>query len=469
MCGAPFVLAFGLIVSAATAQSSAHAAAYEKERRAELAEIGKRHAMYGLALRKSGLVPQATFQFVRAVELSEGNYPYANTVLGLMRGLGELFWREKRKHTSKASLLQYQKKAGRLEVDDQKSHQKLAKLAQRAELQDRVREHWLMALRLGAELEITGSGEDRKARIGGDKVDPDYLEWLAGLTIEVDGQTRFDAGGAEVAARPAAAKAPQLEGFREASNDRIVVRTDLDFAVAADLAALGEALFEPLQERLEGMPVKALQLIVFARRADYEAYLTARGHGDAIAARGLCDYGGYQTLLCAEGLAPEDLHALALHELTHLYFWGSSPVAMPDFFAEGLAETFGGQGTFTWDGKTLTTGGPMRPDRVAAVKAAMLPLADLMAIDALRLIATDHDRAMLFYAQSQLLLRFLRQSDKWSARLQWWEDECRGKLDGTQSTVRVGSSAPAQAAFQRLFGGDLAAIEREFAIWLEDQ
>ena len=51
-----------------------------------------------------------------------------------------------------------------------------------------------------------------------------------------------------------------------------------------------------------------------------------------------------------------------LHELSHLFWFGCAPVAMPDWYAEGFAESFGGQGTFTWDGAKLAIGGLMRRD-----------------------------------------------------------------------------------------------------------
>ena len=236
------------------------------------------------------------------------------------------------------------------------------------------------------------------------------------------------------------------------------------------LCALGTALCEPLSERLDGLPVQQLRLLVFEKRADYDAYLAARGNGDATHARGLCDYLGYQAMLCAEGLSREDLDALALHELTHLFFWGCTPVAMPDFYAEGLAETFGGQGTFVWDGKKLTTGGAMRRDRVEAVQQAPLPLRELFAVNALRTLASDRDRAMVFYAQSQLFQRFVRRPEcPWSKRFEWWENECRGAMAGTKSTGRVGDVGPAKAAFDRLFGQDLADLEAAFLAWLATQ
>ena len=60
-------------------------------------------------------------------------------------------------------------------------------------------------------------------------------------------------------------------------------------------------------------------------------------------------------------------------------FFGTAPAFLPDWYAEGFAESFGGQGTFTWDGKTLQTGGLLAKHRLAALQQAPLPLRELLA------------------------------------------------------------------------------------------
>lgn len=466
------------VVTPAQSARDRNVKAYEKARKLELIEMGQRHVDIGWSMRKSGLNQQVIYQFVRAKELSEGEHLMAGRMIGIVRAYGDAFWRKARKKATRKALVYYTKRAADAEERDQRAHAKLARLAERAHMDDTARHHWRRALELGAELEITSRG----AKIGRQKVGEAHVEWLTAQTIEVDGERKFDyasvmaTGGGAPPGPNGTPRAPQfrplpkLLGFREASTDAVVLRTDLPKARAEELCALGTALCEPLAERLEGLPVGKLHVLVFGKRSDYDAYLQARGHGDATVARGLCDYGGRQAMLCAEGLEAADLHALLLHELTHLYFWCCSPVRMPDFYAEGLAETFGGQGTFVWDGKALTVGGPMRRDRVDAVKKAPLPLRDLVAANALQLLGSDHDKAMVFYTQAQLLQRFLATPDcPWRARFGWWEDECRGALRGTESTLRQGSVAPAEQSFQRLFGEDLGDLEKAFFAWLAEQ
>jgi hypothetical protein len=452
-------LAALLLVVAAPTQNANDllVAEYQKRRDEERLEAGQRHVSLGWSIRDSGLIQQATWQFVRAVEVSDGKHDGARLVLNIVRNYGEAFWKKRKKAASKASLSAYEKKAAAIERDDLKGQVKLAKLAQKAKLNGAMTEHWLAALRLGAKIEIV----DGAGKIEGEAVPGEFAKWLKDQTTEVNGgKARFE---------PAGAKAPRLTGVREVGNGQVVVRTDVPGFVADELHALALAQWPLLQERLDGAPLRPLQLFVFGKRADYDAYLRACGHGVALGGAGLCDYGTFQTLVCAEGLAAEDLHAMVLHELAHLFFFGSSPVAMPDWYAEGFAESFGGQGTFTWDGKKLQIGGAMRRDRVDAMKKAPMPLRELMAANAGQLLMVDHDRGLCYYAQCHALQRWLQlPTNPWRERFLAWEDECRGALPGVQTTARFGDPAPAAAAFDRVFGKELDTLETAFLVWLKD-
>lgn len=443
-------------LAAAQSASDMLLADYQRQRDAQLAEAGQRHLEVGSWARKQGLVPQSSAQFVRAVEIAEGKCPGAVTVLGLMRTYGEAFWRGEKKQPTRALLGEFDKRARLTDRDDRKTHLQLARLAQKAKLDGRHREHLLAAMRLGASLEWTKAGP----KLDGELVGSELATWLQEQCAVVNGsERRFEAAGAA---------APRLPGVSEVGNEQLVVRTDLPMAQAAQLHNLGLALLPHLQERLDGAPTRPLGLFVFQKRSDYTAYLQACGHGDAAAGRGLCDYGTFQTLVCAEGLAEPELQAIVLHELSHLYFFGVSPVVMPDWFAEGFAESFGGQGTFRWDGKVLVPGGPLHKDRLDEVKQAPLPLRELLAGDAAQLLATDHARGMRFYAQCWALQRFLRDIDNpWRARFRAWEAECRGALRGVTSTAKPGVAEPTAQAFERVFGKDLARLETAFVAWLQ--
>jgi hypothetical protein len=374
-----------------------------------------------------------------------------------MRGYGDAFWKRDRKKPPRSLLADYERRAAELTRRARKAHADLARRAGKARLLEPSQQHWLAVLRLGGELEFEPKSGAWK--LDGQSLPPELGEWLQQQTTKVGERRVFEAAGA---------KAPRLAGLVEHKSERLVVRTDLGSERAAQLHALATALLPHLQERLDGAPTRPLVLVVFGKRADYTAYLEACGMGRWAVASGLAEYGTFQTLVCAEGKADDDLHALVLHELTHLFFFGTAPATMPDWYAEGFAESFGGQGTFSWDGKTLTVGGLMRKDRIAAVQAAPLPLRELLAGDAVALFAQGHEPAMKFYAQSWALQRFLLQpKGPWRDRFLHFEAQCRGAVLGAaQGQQRFGDPAPAQAVFERLFGPDLDQIEAAFKAWL---
>lgn len=430
--------------------------AYEKKLKEELLETGQRHVDLGWGLRNSGLIPQCTYQLVLAVELSEGQHKGASMVLNIVRTYKDAFWKKKRKKPMLGSQRSYEKKAAALVKKDMKGQVKLARVAGKAKLIDKLTAHLVKAMRYGAEITFNKSG----AKIEGFKIEDELAKWLSEQTITLkNGERRFE---------PAGKAAPRLAGLEEVADQHLIVRTDLDAETAKELHALGSALWAPLQERLDGAPTRALRLIVFAKKVDYDAYLQATGHA-GVASKGLCDYGTFQTLVCAEGLESGSLNALVLHELAHLFFFGSSPVAMPDWYAEGFAESFGGQGTFSWNGKALTVGGLMRSDRLDAIQKDPMTLAQILVGNAMNLLREDHVKAMRFYAMSWALQSFMTTGKhRWQQRFLEWEAKCRGALLGTQSTRKFGSPSAATAAFLAEFGKDMPLIETAFQAWLAD-
>ncbi len=447
---------------AAALPGQGHAADYEKKCASLLAEAGQRHLRLGSWARDQGLVPQATAQFLRAVEVCEGHNPGAMTVLSVMRDLGDAFWKQRRKKPSKALLAEFDKRAAAAETKNRADHLELAQRAAAADLTPQARRHYRKVLELGGELARDDKGV---WRIEGKKIEGALAEWLKGETRDDrQGRPLFEAAGSA---------APRLRGLVVHEDEQLQVRTDLPGDAAAKLHALGRALFPHLRERLEGAPSRRLVLTVFRQHADYVAYLTARGMADGVGGLGLADYGTFQTLVSSQAadgspLAEPDLHALLLHELSHLYFFAVAPAVMPDWFAEGFAETFGGQGTFTWDGAALKVGGLMHRQRIDAVKAAVIPLRELVDLRAGALLARDKDKAALFYAQCWALHRYLMQPDcPWHARLEFFEAKCRGLVLGApEGGQRAPNQVPASVLFQQLFAEDLAQLDAAFRAWL---
>jgi hypothetical protein len=120
------------------------------------------------------------------------------------------------------------------------------------------------------------------------------------------------------------------------------------------------------------------------------------------------------------------------------------------------------------ENKRLRIGDAMRRHRIEAIKREPMPLREMTSARAEQLLASDHDRAMRFYAQAWAFQRWLLGDENpWRERFVAWEAECRGALPGAQSTARFGDPGPAAAAFERVFGKELDAMEQAFRAWLE--
>jgi hypothetical protein len=102
-----------------------------------------------------------------------------------------------------------------------------------------------------------------------------------------------------------------------------------------------------------------------------------------------------------------------VHEAAHLYFFRVAPGAQPpSWYAEGMATYFEG---FDWDGKTYKFNF-ISDSRVPFVRDAMkggrhIPLKDLLSGNALQLINSDSQKALLFYAECWALNYYLAQTD----------------------------------------------------------
>jgi hypothetical protein len=251
----------------------------------------------------------------------------------------------------------------------------------------------------------------------------------------------------------------------------MLVRSELGPESAADLLALTTALLPFLEADLGGRPTRRLRMLVFRQRAVYEAYCEAAGLGDHKAATGLADGGSFVTLVSGEGLDAETVRGVALHELTHLFQYGVNPSVMPSWYNEGLAETYGGAGSYRWDGQRLEAGGaiPAGTVRALSAEATYIPLARLLASDALKLINENRASARVFYDEAWAFFRFLREGagDDVRERFEQYELVCRGAALGAKAGEPHNRDATDAAAyFRQVFGPDLADLETRFRAWI---
>ncbi|KAF0242575.1 MAG: hypothetical protein FD180_3843 [Planctomycetota bacterium] len=191
------------------------------------------------------------------------------------------------------------------------------------------------------------------------------------------------------------------------------IRTNEGEAFAKELALLVEPAYAALRGfygEEPGIPGgEKMELFAFRTFEDYRRYcLEEKAEGQ----------------LNAAGFASSDSNTVAgwnrthnqqqflqtmTHEAAHLFWFRVAPGAKaPSWFAEGMATAFEG---FTWDGKTYTfnfVSESRLPFARDAMKAGRhLPLADVIAGDALTLINNDPQKALLFYAECWSLNYFL--------------------------------------------------------------
>ena len=162
---------------------------------------------------------------------------------------------------------------------------------------------------------------------------------------------------------------------------------------------------------------------------------------------------------------------MCLHEMSHLFMYGVTPVVMPSWYSEGFAETYGGEGTFAWKDGKLVAGGVMQGSEIAPIKGApgYISLSELLGGDALKILTKDRAGGRRFYAESWAFLRWIRtaSSPEMQSRFHLFETVCRGQALGAQAgKPREQDANPALSEFQRRFGADLPTMEKAFKEWL---
>lgn len=191
------------------------------------------------------------------------------------------------------------------------------------------------------------------------------------------------------------------------------IRTNESEAFAKELALLAEPAYAALRDFYGDEPKlnsgEKMELFAFRTFEDYRRYCLEKKAEDQLNAAGfarsdLLSVGGWNRTHNRQ----QFLQTM-VHEAAHLFWFRVAPGAKaPSWFAEGMATAFEG---FTWDGKTYAftfVSESRLPFARDAMKAGRhLPLADLVAGDALTLINNDPQKALLFYAECWSLHYYL--------------------------------------------------------------
>lgn len=455
----PAALALAFALLAPQARREAALEEFKEERTRVLIAMGQRHLEYGLELRKQGLTLQAATQIVLSVDVSKGRNETAQLILRIMRQFEDAFWKRRLGKPSAEKLAAYERRAAKLRLENLEDRLGLVLLAERRRLPEQAYEE-LVDVLLATD-EPLAFDERGALSVAGRKIGGPLAERVRREAVEINGKPYVR----DTFLR----RVPGIARIFEASSPDLRVRATTSAEEAERVHAAASQLMPVLFAALGMVPERRLQLIVLGERKDYGAYLDIVGLSEHRAADGFADRMAGTAVLCAQGSTPEYVLGLALHELTHLVQLSASPAAFPSWYLEGSAEAYGGEGTFAFDGATLVTRGNMSAARLDELRAAPLPLRELLAGDALTLLAHDKPSARRFYAQSWAFLRFLEEGagDEIAARLERWRTMCLGSILGADLYKPYAMDhAASSALFLELFEPDLERLERDFLAWL---
>ncbi len=458
---AVLLLAFAPVASAGPGDREAEARRQLDATRYKMAvEFASAHIELGIWCRDAGLPPQATAEFLRAAEVGGSAAPRALKIVAIMRSLDDKFWKTVQKKP-KQLLDTYEKRAKKLELDLLKAKFRNAKEAAKLGLADEAYAEYAALVRETNEpLVLDGAG---KVVLPVGTLPLDVSERIRKEAVSINERSYLRDDFLLLI--------PTVSEVAEVTSERVRVRTEGALEEAADLHAMVTALLGALEDETAGRPTRRIQVFVFKTRASYGAWLDAASLPAHKAATGVADGATFTALVCAEGLPTDTVRGVALHEVSHLFMFGVTPVVMPSWYSEGFAESFGGPGTYAWNGTSLVAGGLLSEASLKRIRTeeGYLPWSEVFAGDALKLLQSDKSKALGFYAEAWAIRHWFAQqapSDV-QARFRQWEVACRGGALGAEpGRPRDRNTAPAAEAFQRAFGADLPSLEARFRAWL---
>jgi hypothetical protein len=430
-------------------------AAWRYKRDVMLVECAQRHYDLAKWCWVMTLRAQSATELLVSLEVSLGRFRPAKTELEAVRKFNDENWKKLAKPPNPTLLRNYESRAKTAREQDARSHIELAQWAYAQKLTDEARAVYdLLLKRSGRPLEVDA---DERLRLPSGVVPADISKTILASAIEINGKRYLRDEYLQ--------HLPDVGAIFEVQSETLRVRSPISAELVAHLHALGTALSPLMESDLGGRPTQRMELFVFATRSTFEAYLESAGLATFKSGSGVADRKTYTAVVCAEGA---DMDALVIHEIAHLYQYGVTRGVMPDWYSEGFAETYGGNGSFTWNGKELKVGGILSPQRLAllADPSKLYTIQALFAAHAPALWdAADKESALRFYTESWALMRFFRNhaGPETGARFARWESMCAGAAVGAQAEdLRARDPAAAQALFAEVVAADLSDIERRF-------
>ncbi len=200
--------------------------------------------------------------------------------------------------------------------------------------------------------------------------------------------------------------------------EHYLVKTNESEGFAKDLAALIEVAYAEYKAYYGGEEPKLsgkekMTLYAYRSYEDYRKYCVETKAEDHLNAAGFARSDSLVVVGWNKTNNRQQFLQTMVHEAAHLYFFRVTPSGRPaSWYAEAMATYFEG---FNWDGKAYKFNF-VSESRLPFVRDAMkgkrhIALKDMLAGDALTLINSDSQKALLFYAQCWALNYYLSQTE----------------------------------------------------------
>ncbi len=250
------------------------------------------------------------------------------------------------------------------------------------------------------------------------------------------------------------------EDAYEVRTEHYEIRTNRSEEFAAELGKVAEAAYRELralyggdEPRLPGR--ERMTLWAFARFEDYRAYCVEHKCEDHLQAAGFARSDSNVVVGWDKTESLQQFLQTMAHEAAHLYYFRVRPAGRPpSWYTEGMATQLEG---FTWKGSEYAF------DRVSASrlpflkesirKSRLLPLDQLLAGNALSLINSDPEKALVFYAQSWGLFYFLTNTNR---------ADLRDAFEKYRKSIDAGTDRPLSD-----FLPDLKKLEADLTKYIE--
>ncbi|MEK7467955.1 MAG: tetratricopeptide repeat protein [Planctomycetota bacterium] len=233
-------------------------------------------------------------------------------------------------------------------------------------------------------------------------------------------------------------------GWEEAYTEQTahyLIKTNESEAFAKDLAGLIEVAYAEYKAYYGGEEPKLagkekMTLYAYKSYEDYRKYCVETKAEDHLNAAGFARSDSLVVVGWNKTNNRQQFLQTMVHEAAHMYFFQVAKSARPpSWYAEAMATYFEG---FNWDGKAYKFNF-VSESRLPFVRDAMkgkrhIPMADMLAGDALALINSDSQKALLFYAQCWALNYYLCQTENKEYRAAYAEYR-KGVASGAGKTL----------------------------------